>query len=318
MIAAPAALLSFMFVWYDACMRKIWVAIFAVIMFSCASTQKSLRDFMNDRNGFDFLPPDALAYIEVDIAHSRSLVDGILTTLKIKGNSVNIILDKSSVLMAGFYPQSPDRKILGVVHGKNYPVSAANLGFSGNKIWEKNISSTGIAYWHSNKPKMSLAVFPSQVFVSDGDPLYAGKSVRLPDNFAKAKKDAAVLLWMPSAVPIRNLLAMLDVPVNIPVNDMFVSVIIPNEAKNAKNETLCQLEIRLDSSSPSLAKALASILRIARSQLKNLQINDPKLVALINLILANAPETDGRSVMLRSPVIEQSVLTGLAGSFLVH
>jgi hypothetical protein len=302
-------------------MRKIWIAALAVMVVSCASTQKPVRDFMEKRSGFDFLPPNALVYFDVDIPRSRPLVDEIFTKLKIKGNSIDLFLDKSETLFAAYYPQDKERKFLGITRGKNYPVSAANLGFSGNKAWEKNISAVGIDYWHSNKPKMSLALFPSQAFLSDGDPFYAGSGAHLPDNFEKAKKDAAVVLWMPSAVPLRNMLAMLDVPVNIPVNDMFVSIINQKETKETKEtkkELLYQIVIRLDSNSASQAKALASILRIARTQIKNLQITDPNIIALVNLILANAPETDDRAVILRSPLVEQSVLTGLASSFLIY
>ncbi|GMO36967.1 MAG: hypothetical protein Ta2F_13020 [Termitinemataceae bacterium] len=287
--------------------RVVYAVVIAGLLGGCATTSKQARIFLHQKNSFEYLPPAALLYIDVDIKNSRPLLDQILKNIKQDNKYTKLFLNKTYSVLAAYYNERPDMKFMGISRGKSYPQGAVNIALSSNKNWQKNIASNNLDYWSNKRNKISFALFNSRVFFSDGIPFLSENGTTEPEDFNNFKKDTAIALWFPDAMIIKNLLDMMDIPVNLPIDNFFASV-----EERAGGQW--QIIFYFAASSPSYAKALASMFRIVRGQIKDLNIKDPLALKLITIMFTQMPQQNGNEVYLTGLPMDTSTLAGLITS----
>ncbi|MDR1618202.1 MAG: hypothetical protein LBS06_04040, partial [Treponema sp.] len=158
------------------------------------------------------------------------------------------------------------------------------------------------AYWHSERNRMSVALSASQAFVSmktagpEGPPEPAGLSpgIPMPGDFAAFGRGAALALWLPEPqASLDRLIQAMELPLRIPAEEVFAALRPDGEGGGRRYEVL----LRMRTSSPSQARALASLFSMARNLIAG---TDEGPAALAAILFANPPVQDDRYITLRT------------------
>ncbi|GMO47591.1 MAG: hypothetical protein Ta2B_29700 [Termitinemataceae bacterium] len=299
----------------------ITILIFAVFFSSCTSLSKPAKKFLNQKNKFDYLPSNALFYVDIDVQKARPIlntaIDNIFRQQKMSEQQLKqnkqyskMFLDKTNTILTGYYPKNKKQIIMGIAFGKSYPSSLVNMALSSNTKWSKITTESKLTYWKYAKNNLCLSVHGSKAFFSSGggEPFSLENGSQAPSGFTELNKQSAVSILFPDAQIIKNILDSMDVPVNLPITNFFVSL-------SQKNETW-MLTFFFEATSSSQAKALAALFKIAKNQIKNLKVRDPAAVKMINMMFSGVPEQNDNKVFLHSPPLSMEDITAMITSYL--
>ncbi|GMO59501.1 MAG: hypothetical protein Ta2G_19470 [Termitinemataceae bacterium] len=308
-------------------MKKLLSIIFllTIIFSGCSSVSKPARNFLKQKEMFEYLPGGAISYINIDIKNSRPLLDLAIERAKLGAQNTKyaaMFLDKTAGIVAGVYPKRKEGTLMGVAKGSAYPAGIVNMSIGKQKSWVKVEAEHKLNYWKYAPPVVkgrrmneslknaSFSLYNSKAFFSNGNPLYFGEGAKEPLPFKEFKNSKALSAWFPNADLIQNVLKDMDIPVNLPIVYFFASISQAEKSSDKAEQSSDTWEITFyfETSSPSQAKAFAALLRIARGEIKNMRIKDPLANKLINLMFALPPLTENFKVILKSPKISSSEL----------
>jgi hypothetical protein len=215
------------------------------------------------------LPLDegASAYIVADVQNAMSILDQTFFG-NMKTKQLQQMLDSTSWAMVATFPPHDERRYQLVAWG-SYPVSKARMALWFSRDWKKRRSVLSKAeYWFSAKDGLSIALDRRQarlVFSVPGasanpiDPFLAGKETVIPQGFNEFSKGAVLSCWINNPSQILNTkLGEMGIPIEIPAELLFVNV-------ESISENQYRASLRIQVSSAAQARALVSILTIARA-----------------------------------------------------
>jgi hypothetical protein len=285
-------------------MHRIFCLFCAALLFvSCATT--GVKNVGLFRGPFDELPPDALAYVRLDVTSTRTLVDGILEPTRLNTESVKRFLDRTDTAAFAVFPAGAERHFMLAAHGENYPAAASSFSFILRPAWKKTASATtGRRYWRNEKGRFSLVMSRDTAYISDADPFFSGARPVPPDSFAPFSKWAVASVWVRDTAFIDTALARADIPITIPATGLFIALF--------RHADGWLLALRLETPSAAQAKGLTSMLAMLRTSLRNGAVRlGPETAALANLLLSEPPQTDGPAIVFQSPPLGDGELAGL-------
>jgi hypothetical protein len=220
------------------------------------------------------------------------------------------MLDITSSAVAAYYPQGEDRRFLAVAEG-SYPSFRANTAFTFNSAWKRTRSrSQGLSYWRSERDNLSLALTARRAFVSDSDPFILGPGVTPPEDFDVFKEGAAFAGWADdAAAPLNRYLGSLSLPIQIPAGAALFALIPCGE----ENYTA---RIRLETATPTQARAVSAIMSLARIFIPALPRNQETL--LVRALFSNPSELNGNKIDIRTNALTKEELALLFSSLTVY
>jgi hypothetical protein len=133
----------------------------------------------------------------------------------------------------------------------------------------------------------------------EGPPEPAGLSpgVPVPGDFAAFRQGAALALWLPEPqVPVNRLMQSMELPLQIPAEEIFAALRPGGEGDGGRYEAL----LRIRTPSSSQARALASLFTMARNLIAG---TDEGPAALAAILFANPPAQDDRYITVRTAVM---------------
>jgi hypothetical protein len=289
---------------------------------SCASAPKISFPVDDDDKELSLLPEGARAYLWVDAVQGRPLLD----VFSFEGMSVSDVpkqmLDRTDSVAAALFQDTPERSFFLAARG-SYPSAWTNFSLLFNRSWKKQKSSVEGSYWYSRNDNLALALGPKLVLVSDSDPYEASQTVIAPAGFSGFRRTHVMAGWMNSpAEPLSNFLVSLGIPLQIPAVDFFFGAAkMPAEAEIE----LWELIFRVRTPSSTHARGILSLFNIARLYVLRSPETDfsdedfyisPQEAA--RLLLANSPELEGDSLILRTASMNATRLALLFNMFLVY
>ena len=297
-------------------MKKIWLAVFAVLVLAACSTSKA--GLISEVDGREYVPlaPGALVYMYADVAHIGPLLD-ILPIEALSQKEVADMVARTHTAMMGFYPNDEKRHFM-LAGAGTYPTFGPNMGLFFSPAWKKRRSETGASYWYSEKSRSALSLSANQVLVSDADPFAPAPGVVIPADFAAFRRDAVLALWLDDAAApvnqflktfmaslgIGQVLEMLGVPLTLPVGQAMISV-------QAVNENYSAL-IRIGTPSVSQTRGLLGILTLIKRFLpKTDGASSASPLSIAALLFANDPQEDGLYLSLRTGEFDAQSLAAL-------
>jgi hypothetical protein len=261
--------------------------------------------------GMEFvaLNPGALAYVYVDAASSRLILEAS-DLAGLRDRHAAEILDRTGNAVLAVFPGNSEMAIQALAWG-NYPAGRVNFSFFFSKAWKKYKSERGSSFWFSADDGISLALKKDQVFLGVKNRNVRGLSVEevwdpwapvdpfgpypgrvVPDGFRAYREGAALALWVDN--PAANLGAVLEtlsIPLQIPAESCFVAL-DPLEKESFSGR------IRMEFSQPSQARAILVLMTMARSLMPRTENRLEGTAALASLIFANPPQQDGSAINL--------------------
>ncbi|MDR1106975.1 MAG: hypothetical protein LBL44_11515 [Treponema sp.] len=309
------------------------VFVFCSLFLSCVTAPKSPDPLVRET---EYLPlePGAAAYIIVDVERARPLLDG-LHFREINRDQSKRVLDMTGTAVAAVYEEGP-RRFQAAAWGK-YPAFRAGLSFMFSGEWKKTKSPGGSSYWRSERAGLSLALNPSQAYVSDGDPFAAPPGTALPAAFAGYRRGAVLACWLPSpAVPLDRFLAATGLPLKIPAEEMFLGIFPASAAAPVGGEGGYEILIRIETPSASQARAIAVLIGMARAYLfapgavpggpeggppggaEGGSSGGPEGADIAALLFAAAPVQDGAFLNIRTAVLSETEVTLLLSVFSLY
>jgi hypothetical protein len=207
----------------------------------------------------------------------------------------------------------------------NYPASRAGFAFTFSREWESRKSPAGKRFWYSRREELALVLDARSALVSNADPYPRSAAVEIPGGFPRFRDNAVLAGWLRSpSVPLNRFLARLDIPIQIPA-DLLIFAVYPAEGEFAaagflegegggkEEKRLYTAGIRLETQSPSQAKALASMFSMVQ-----LFAAGADLPPAIAALLVNMPAVDGAALILSTGVLEPESIALLFNMFSVY
>jgi hypothetical protein len=298
-------------------------ALFAVIFllfFSCATAPKSPDPFL-DESAFLPLEPGASVYMLIDVPGCRPGLDKV-TIREMGKKQSREIFDRTKTAAAAFYSEGGERRFQAAAWGK-YPAFRGNLALAAGKDWKKGRSKTGGAYYHSARDGLSVALTASRAFVSGAgpgsrtDPFTPPPGTETPDGFTEFRRGAVLALWInkPGA-SVNGLLETMGLPLQIPAEQLFVNL-FPHIQEGEGADALYEALIRIETSAPSQARALFTLINMARLYASAMG-ETGAAPALAAVLFANPPVQDGRNLNLRTAVLKAEEIALLFNFFSIY
>ncbi|MDR0601377.1 MAG: hypothetical protein LBG42_03275 [Treponema sp.] len=291
------------------------VCLFIFLLPSCVTAPKTASPLVRKT---EYLPlePGAAAYIIMDVKKARPIFEGI-NFREMNREQSRRILDMTGTAVAAVYEEGP-RRFQAVAWGK-YPAFGAGLSFAFSREWKKTKSPAGPSYWRSGRAGLSIALNPSQAYVSDGDPFARSPGTAVPKDFAEYSRGAVLACWLPEpAVPVDRFLAAVGLPLRIPAEEILLGI-FPKFGADVRGPEYEAL-IRIETPSASQARAIAALIGMARSYLPapDPASNAPPGAALAALLFANAPVQDGARLNIRTAPLPETEITLLLSIFSLY
>jgi hypothetical protein len=265
-----------------------------------------------------------MAYFAVDVPGARPILD-LAQFEGTGGKQAAEILDMTDTAVAAVYAaengggasagtkeaEAPSaRRYLIAARGK-YPAGRAGFAFTFSSAWKKLKSPAGGRYWYSRREAVAIALEARSALVSNADPYPRSAAVEVPGSFPQFRDNAVLAGWFHSpSVPLNRFMAQLNIPIQIPA-DMLIFAVYPAEGEEEKR--LYTARVRLETQSPSQAKALASMFSLVR-----LFAAGADLPPAIAALLANPPEADGAALIFSTGALEPEAIALLFSMFSVY
>jgi hypothetical protein len=302
------------------------------LLLSCATRPPVVEP--GPEGEFAALDGGGMAYFAVDIPAARPILDLALFE-GIQGRQAAEILDMTDTAAGAVYAaaneedapagsprQEPaERRYLIAARGK-YPAGRAGFAFTFSPEWKKLKSPAGKRYWYSRREELALVLETRSALVSNTDPYPRSGAVEIPGAFREFRENAALAGWLHSpSVPLNRFIAQLNIPIQIPA-DLLVFAVYPAEEgesmggkfmEGEEEKRLYTARVRLETQSPSQAKALASMFSMIR-----LFAAGEDLPPAIAALLANTPAVDGAALILSTGILEPEAIALLFNMFSVY
>jgi hypothetical protein len=288
------------------------------LLFDCRSASKT-PELSPFESGVVPLDEGASAYVLIDVGKARPILEGI-SYIPMTDKNMKQMLDKTkSAAVAVFLPSSEETRRFQLVSWGSYPASGASMAFGTNKDWKKQRSaSTNLAYWHSDKAQMSVAVTSSRAYVlaamtkAPHDPMPSPQGIKIPDGFSELSKDAVFSCWLSEPGPVLNKkLLEMGIPLEIPAEQLFVCLFPAEGQKYEAN-------IKIIVPSATQARAVVTFLAIARIFMPSgpdegaAQSGTAMLSAML---FTNPPVQEGGSILIKTPSIDVNEIALLFSMF---
>ncbi|GHV10551.1 hypothetical protein FACS189491_00230 [Spirochaetia bacterium] len=319
-------------------------AIFAGLLFlgSCATAPKVVP-LSPDAQGVEYLPlaPGGLVYVFADVDAARPILDRF-SLGGISGGQATEILDRTRYAVAAVYPKESSQNVQAAAWG-NYPSASAGLSFAFSKDWKKRKSASGKFYWYSERNSFAVSLNAGQAFVSMGapgakpggvpaansknplDPFAPPPGIASPEGFAEFRRGAALSFWVEDpAVPLNRFLNVLTLPLQIPAEQLFISLYPASPEYLAEPGSAgYEAHVRIKTPTASQARALVTIMSMARLFASNAAgaegLAAPSSVAgLIPILFAHPPEQDGTFLNIRTAPMDAGEIALLFGMFSIY
>jgi len=245
-------------------------SLFSFLLSCTADPEVTVQDSV--KSGIMPLSQGASAYALVDVPNARPILEGI-SFFPSNDKSVKLMLDKThSAVLAVFSPSAAEDRRYQLVSWGSYPATGSSMAFGASRDWTKQRSAfQNIAYWHSEKARMSVAVGPSQAFVlvamtePPHDPIPPPPGIKIPDGFGEFAKGAVFSCWLSEPGPSLNQrLKAMGVPLEIPAELLFLCLFPPDD-KTASSKPMYEAHVKITLPSASQARTIASFLDFARA-----------------------------------------------------
>jgi len=277
-----------------------------------ADGSRSAGSQFEPANPYREFPPGAYIYftLKKDSAAGAEFTDYFLkkfpAAVKI-GKRERKILSRASLIDLAFYKGRFAAKL----SGDGFPVFSGSLYFALSPAWKKiSIEGAG-SYWQAKKNSFSIALNKNTVFISNKGLFqeFSGSGKPQPDsNYAQWSKDAFASGWMHRPVVFDSLLERAGVFVKIPASGLYFFIF-----EDGNN---CNCVFRLEMQNASTAKAVASMLVIARNNINSENLSRGGNRNITGLFFANPPSVDGKSLVLNLPAIPKKEFFEMAGAFM--
>jgi hypothetical protein len=326
------------------------LALFAAFA-SCKSTPKPEDFYAGRADPFALMAQGADIYLRADAKEARPILDSIKLS-ESGGKEIAEFLDLTDTVTASLWSAKeikkeqakaekeaaknedslsaglskteeapPLRRFLVAADGK-YPSKKGKFYFGASADWKKTKSATGLEYYRSEKANLSINLAAAKAYISDGDPFVPAPGASAPAELAALQQNAdgkpAVLYgWMDDPdTPFNKIISTLKLPVTLPADRLLFGVY---QAEAAETFTAA---LRLETSKPSQAAAVARIFSLAKGALSLFDFSGRKdgesLGALLKILFAGTPETDGSAVIVRTGTISAKDIALLFNTLAVH
>ncbi|MCL2093521.1 MAG: hypothetical protein FWH12_04920 [Treponema sp.] len=286
---------------------RIWGALTLLLLAaSCATTPRGSLHLPDGAPDFSLLPPGANVYLWADTQAARPVLE-ILSLGGLNSRDAAQILDRTTAVMAGFYPPGGEQSFYLAGQG-NYPSGGArfSMGLSGD--WSRIRSAAGGRYWHSASANLGVALGPHLAMVSDGDPLSvssaAGEETLVPQGFEDFRRPLALAGWLGNPLStLDSFMAFLGLPLQIPAQEFYFGLDSPSPYEY-------EMVLMIKADSPSQAGSLLALFSTARFFLlsaMSLQGADTPVLPIQEagaLLFSNLPRQEGDSLILRTPALD--------------
>ncbi|MDR0457263.1 MAG: hypothetical protein LBH20_11350 [Treponema sp.] len=289
---------------------------FLVIVFlqfcalSCQTASKTTYTMPNETSSIP-LDSGAFGYIFIDVKNSRPILEYVDFN-GMNDKQFQQIIDVTYFAMAAVYPPQSPRRYQLAAWG-DYPSSRAKMALGASKGWKKMRSAvSGAEYWHSEQQRLSIALNAAQAFVLavsgnsredaaeiSTDPFSAAPGVTAPEGFGAFSRDAVLSCWFDNPGPLINQkLQAMGVPFEFPAERFFISLFPVDE------EQRYEAHLRIQVSSETQARGLASVFAIARNFLSLQANSDNGAAALASILFANPPVLDGKNLNINTTALD--------------
>jgi len=276
------------------CHSLILLFFFLFSLLSCQTAPK-MPNISHD--GRLPLEPEAYVYI---IAEKDALpILNQLMFTDIKDTQFQQMVDRTRFAVAAVY-LTPDVKA-GKINSRyrlaawgSYPASRAKMALGSSKEWKKRRSpAVNADYWYSSQRGYSVAITGGTALVATAaqkadeppDPYSAAPGTALPEGFAAFHKGAILTCWLTNPGPaINQKLRELKIPIEIPAEQVLVSLFPADEQTADEPRYVARLQIQVPSASH--ATGLTMVFAFARNFIP------PPL----SVLFANPPVQDGKNL----------------------
>ncbi|MCL1837121.1 MAG: hypothetical protein FWG46_06205 [Treponema sp.] len=274
---------------------------------SCRTTQHIPDTALLD-TGYLPLDADASVYVTIDVVNARPVLD-LMEIGAADNRQFAQMLDMTRFAAAAYFTGS-DRRFQ--VHALgSYPAGRAKMALGANKNWKKRRSAqSGEEYWYSAKNGLSVALEPQRAFAAvaaagvnqetPADPFYTKPGTKIPDGFAEFGRGAALAFWLENPGSIINgKLQEMGLPLEIPAEQVFVSLFPEAESAADGTEAEYTAYIRIQTFSETQARAFTGVLGFAR-MLFPADAASGGAAMLMPLLFAHPPVQDGRNLTIKT------------------
>ena len=314
------------------CAILAWV----LIVTACATIPKN--SLSSERGDFDLLPDNGAVYLWANVNEAKPLLESI-TFEGLSLMQAGAILNRTTSAAAIFFSKDefdlqetilpdPGDRFLFSLRGK-YPTFGAGFSFSFSRDWKKTKSTTGNSYWFSQGYGIGVAMNSETALVSGGDPFtktavfHRQDPVRVPQGFDDFRAGTVMAGWIPDNEYVNKFLSDLSLPLQIPAEDFFFSIIkLPGG-----EEDLWQIVFHIRTASAAQARALVTLFSLARAFISpmtvsgNIDSADFFAISLTDFLphlFANIPEWEGPNLMLKTAVFTTDQLSLLFNTVLLY
>jgi hypothetical protein len=289
-----------------------------LFLLSCASAPKT-SDQPPFESGVMPLDKGAAAYVLIDVANARPIMNGIKYFSMTDKNMIQMLDRTQNAAIGVFFPSPNETRYFQLVSWGNYPASGSSIAFGANKDWKKlRPSPTKPPYWYSEKSQMSIVVTPKQAFVLSSTtktprtPIPASEGIKIPEGFTAFGKDAALSCWLSDPAPIlKQRLNAMGVPLELPAEQLFLSL-FPLEGQPASashlaadEEQMYEARLRIKFQFIGQARILTNLLFLARrNYVPPAKTGDPaqdSAAMMSSLLFANPAVQTEHVIMIKSP-----------------
>lgn len=283
-------------------MRYPALAVFALLLFSCASGPKTISSGRS-ADVFGVFPKDALFYCSFDKEKGKEIYEEFFPSEELQDQTTKDLVEATTHIAFALYRHGGETSMLAVLSGGSYPVLKSALYFLLSSDWEIT-NEGGSTYWKSKKMRLAIAVQSRAVFLAAGPEFFVKNGVSLPEGFESLTDRMVAGGWLPAGSFLNKIAEENNLPVRLPIED--ISFAVRADGSNF----VVSLRLRCGSASQAkMAAAMFSLLSAARGSLSG------SLRTAFGALLTNAPRTDGSSVIITSTPLSGAAVAGLIHLF---
>jgi len=283
--------------------------VFLLIFFSsCATGSRAIDTFLDSQDDFAALAEGGSIYIYIDMQKARPILENVPLPGTEGANKKQIedMFNRTSSAVVAYYPENAPRRFHLAARG-SYPSSGANMAFTFNSAWKRQRSEIGANYWRSERDGLSISLRSRRAFVSDGDPFTNPPGASSPAGFDLFRKETAIAGWIEDiASPLNRYLESLELPIQIPAGRTLFAL-YPIENKYFA-------KLNLETSSPSQARGLATVMNIARVFITAMPQNDQTI--FIKALFTNSVKYDGNYINIETSPLSETEIASILLSML--
>jgi len=293
--------------------------VLCTLFLACRTAPKTLDPFTEPLIP---LESGAFAYALVDVKASRPVLD-LLTIQGIGDKEKGLILDKMDLMAAALYRPGSERRFQIAAWGDVRP-SQGRFIFGANKSWKKMKCSLKHEYWYSPENKMSVALDMRQAYVVQADsdiaPCTHSAGTQVPNDFMAFSRGSVMSCWITEAASfVNSMFDDLGIPLNIPAELIFLSVLPANEKNSEGLETTGSYEmlVRIQTPSATQARSLVRIISMARVLSNNFSAAG-NLKPVLEFLLSNELVQDDKYINIKTRVINTQGIALLIDAITVY